>query len=528
DLAALREQPSVPAVFTSLVRRPARPSVTDEAAAEPSLAELLTDLPPARRQAAVRDMVLAETAGALGHTGGAGIDAQRPFPQLGLDSLTSVELRNRLAARTRLTLPATLVFDHPTPADLAAHLLTLFDDGPAAAGKETVDHAADIRLDPAIRPAEEVVHTVTDPEEVLLTGASGFLGAFLLRDLMRRTRARIHCLVRGTDDTAAYERLRTGLEWYRVWDEIDPARLTVHSGDLARPLLGLSEESFDDLARRVDVVYHAGATVHWLHPYTTLRDANVRGTEEILRLAARHRTVPVHHVSTVGVFNGPRVPGVPLKTTDPTGPADVLPSGYLQSKWVAEQVVELARQRGLPVSVYRVDVISGDQVNGACQTRDFVWLALKGLLQSGAVPAGVEGRFHLLPVDYVSAAIVSISGRPASAGGTFHLFNRDALSLGECVARLRALGYPLRDLDPEAWRDVVRSDRDNALLPLLHAFDLMTGDTDAFYPALDTTQTEEALTGTGITCPPLTAELFDRYVEFFVQENHFPAPAQSD
>ncbi|MFJ4521071.1 type I polyketide synthase [Streptomyces sp. NPDC088810] len=527
DLAALREQPAVPPVFTSLVRRPARPSVTDEATAEPPLAELLTDLSPAQRQAAVRDMVLAETAGALGHAGSAGIDAQRPFPQLGLDSLTSVELRNRLAAHTGLGLPATLVFDHPTPADLAAHLLTLFDEGPRASGAPAVDHAADIRLDPAIRPAEQVVRTVTDPDEILLTGASGFLGAFLLRDLMRRTRARIHCLVRGADDAAAYARLRASLEWYRVWDEIDPDRLSVLAGDLARPLLGLPEESFEGLARTVDVVYHAGATVHWLHPYTALRDANVGGTEEILRLAARYRTVPVHHVSTVGVFNGPRVPGVPLKVTDPTGPADALPSGYLQSKWVAEQVLELARERGLPVSVYRVDVISGDQVNGACQTRDFVWLALKGLLQSGAVPAGVEGRFHLLPVDYVSAAIVSISGRPAAAGGTFHLFNRDALGLGECVARLRALGYPLRDLAPEAWRELVRSDRDNALLPLLHAFELMTGDTDAFYPALDTTQTEEALSGTGIACPPLTGELFDRYVEFFVQENHFPAPPQS-
>ncbi|MFI1002971.1 thioester reductase domain-containing protein [Streptomyces galbus] len=527
DLAALREQPTVPAVFTSLVRRPARPSVTGEADTEPPLGELLEELPARERLSAVRDLVLAETARALGHADGAGIDARHPFPQLGLDSLTSVELRNRLAARTGLSLPATLVFDHPTPADLAAHLLALLDDGPRAPGTPAVDHAADIRLDPAIRPAGQVVRTVTDPDEVLLTGASGFLGAFLLRDLMRRTRARVHCLVRGADDAAAHARLRASLEWYRVWDEIDPDRLSVLAGDLARPLLGLPEETFDGLARTVDAVYHAGATVHWLHPYTALRDANVRGTEEVLRLAARHRTVPVHHVSTVGVFDGPRVPGVPLEVTDPTGPAEALPSGYLQSKWVAEQVLELARERGLPVSVYRVDVISGDQVNGACQTRDFVWLALKGLLQSGAVPAGAEGRFHLLPVDYVSAAIVAISGRPAAAGGTFHLFNRDALDLGACVARLRALGYPLREVDPESWRELVRSDRDNALLPLLHAFELMTGDTDAFYPALDTTQTEQALSGTGISCPPLTGELFDRYVEFFVQEKHFPAPPQA-
>ncbi|MFE2598981.1 thioester reductase domain-containing protein [Streptomyces sp. NPDC059396] len=525
DFAALREQPRISPVFTSLVRRPARETVRDEAAETVTLAEQLAGLDEERRHEAVRDAVLDEIAGALGHSGSQGIDARRPFTQLGLDSLTSVELRNRLAARTGLKLPATLVFDHPDPDALAAYLLTRLtaDTAGPDAPNDTVDYAADIRLADDIRPAGEVVRTVGDPREVLLTGASGFLGAFLLRDLMRTTTARVHCLVRGADDSAAYERLRASLEWYRVWDEIDPERLSVLAGDLAEPRLGLTEDTFDGLARTVDVVHHAGATVHWLHPYPALKAANVGGTEEILRLAARHRTVPVHYVSTVGVFNGPVTPGVPLKVTDPTGPAEALPSGYLQSKWVAEQVLGLARERGIPVSVYRVDVISGDQVNGACQTRDFVWLTLKGLLQSGAVPSGTGGRFHLLPADYVSAAILAVSRDPGSAGGTFHLFNRSSLSLADCVERLRGLGYELRDTGREEWTEAVRSDRDNALLPLLHAFEMMTTDTDAFYPPIDTAETDRALAGTGIVCPPLTGELFDKYVEFFVAEGHFPA-----
>ncbi|MFF3752733.1 type I polyketide synthase [Streptomyces sp. NPDC002018] len=530
DFGALREQPRISPVFTSLVRRPARETVQGGTAGAGTLGEQLAGLDEERRHEAVRNAVLDEIAGALGHTGARGIDPGRPFQQLGLDSLTSVELRNRLAVRTGLRLPATLVFDHPDPDALAAYLLRRLTSGdggedPASGAADAVDHTADIRLADDIRPAGQVVRTVGDPREVLLTGASGFLGAFLLRDLMRTTGARVHCLVRGADDTAAYERLRASLRWYRVWDEIDPARLSVLAGDLAEPGLGLTGEVFDGLARTVDVVYHAGATVHWLHPYPALKAANVGGTEEILRLAARHRTVPVHYVSTVGVFNGPVTPGVPLKVTDPTGPARALPSGYLQSKWVAEQVLELARERGLPVSVYRVDVISGDQVNGACQTRDFVWLTLKGLLQSGAVPAGTGGRFHLLPADYVSAAILAVSRRPEAAGGTFHLFNRSSLSLADCVEGLRGLGYRLDDMDRDEWIRAVRSDRDNALLPLLHAFEMMTTDTDAFYPPIDTTETEQALRGTGISCPPLTGELFAKYVEFFVAEGHFPAAA---
>nr|WP_309235542.1 thioester reductase domain-containing protein [Streptomyces sp. TRM64462] len=548
DLAVLREQARVAAVLAALVRVPARSTARDAADAGPPLADRLAGTSGEEAYEAVLEALLQEVARVLGRSGGQGIDPERPFPQLGFDSLTSVELRNRAAAVSGLSLPATVVFDHPTPRALATllrdALLAARDvdgtgDGTgagAATGGATVaggpggphghggavDYAADIHLPDDIRPAAEVVRTVSDPREILLTGASGFLGAFLLRDLMRTTSARIHCLVRGADEKAAYERLRGSLKWYRVWDEIDEDRLRVLVGDLADERLGLTEERFDTLARTVDVVYHAGATVHWLHPYQALRTANVGGTREVLRLAARHRTVPVHHVSTVGVFDGPVAPGVPLKVTDPTGPAEALPSGYLRSKWVAEQVVGLARERGLPVSVYRVDVISGDQQNGACQTRDFVWLSLKGLLQAGTVPSGAGGRFHLLPVDYVSAAILGVSTRPEGAGGTYHLFNRSSLSLADCVTYLRGLGYRLGEADWSEWTAAVRADRENALLPLLHAFEMMTSDTDAFYPPIDTTETERALEGTGIACPPLTAELFARYVEFFVQEGHFP------
>ncbi|MFC7310641.1 thioester reductase domain-containing protein [Streptomyces monticola] len=531
DVAALREQRGpAPAILSALARVPGRRTAAVSAEPTVSLAEILVGLDEAEQRKAVLEAVLDRIAGVLGHPDTSALEAEQPLTSLGFDSLTSVELRNRLGELTGGKLPATLVFDHPTPLALAAYIRGRLlgegtdeaDGSPSAA----VDFAAEIVLPDDIRPAERTVTVADDPREILLTGATGFLGAFLLRDLMRQTSARVHCLVRGTDAQDALARLRANMEWYRLWDTVDEERLSIVVGDLSERQLGLSDEQFDSLSRTVDVVYHNGARVHWLHPYTALRAANVAGTQEVLRLAARHRTVPVHYVSTVGVFDGPREDGEPLKVTDPTGPAELLPSGYLQSKWVAEQIIELARGRGLPVSVYRVDVISGDTVNGACQTRDFVWLSLKGILQSGAAPAGVEGRFHLLPVDYVSGTILTVSRQPESAGRTFHLFNQSSLSLGECVENLRRLGYELGELDWSQWRERVQSDRENALQPLLHAFELMTSDTDSFYPPIDTSETEAALTDTDVNCPPLTSELFARYAEFFVEVGHFPQPRE--
>ncbi|WP_432122223.1 thioester reductase domain-containing protein, partial [Streptomyces sp. S1] len=525
DLDAVRKLETVPALFRGLVRTPARPRAGAGGADGTGWAERLASVPDGERSGLVLQAVREEVARVLGHGDTQRIRDDEPFLAQGFDSLTAVELRNRCNALVGARLPATVVFDHPTPAALAAFVLGELlagQDAGRSGGAEAPDFAAEVRLAEDIRPAAEVVRSVDDPREVLLTGASGFLGAFLLRDLMRSTTARVHCLVRGDDEAQARARLWANLERYMVAGAVDPERLSVVVGDLAEPRLGLTEADFDRLAETVDVVYHNGARVHWLHPYATLRAANVGGTEEILRLAARHRTVPVHYLSTVGVFESAVTPGVPLKVTDPTGPAERLASGYLQSKWVAEQVVGLARERGLPVSVYRVDVISGDRENGACQTNDFVWLSLKGLLQAGAVPSDADGRFHLLPVDYVSAAVLRVSRRATAAGRTFHLFNPDALGLRECVKRLRALGHPVAEVDRETWRERIHADGTNALAPLLHAFEMMTADTDAFYPAMDTSETEAELAGSGIVCPPLTGELFRKYVDFFTRTGHFP------
>ncbi|GHH95657.1 type I polyketide synthase [Streptomyces capillispiralis] len=528
DVEALREQrTSVPLVFQSLARTPVRRTVTESALGTDSLAALLEGKEETEQLGIVLDLVRAEVAAVLGHFDPSGIRPDQPFPELGFDSLTSVELRNRLGAAAGTRLPASLVFDHPSPAALAAYLHAEFAGGEQGGAEPRVDFAAEIRLADDIRPADEVHPVAEDPEDALLTGVTGFLGAFVLRDLMRTTRARVHVLVRAADRDQALERVRANLEWYRLWDDIDPARLRIVVGDLAEPRLGLTEEEFDDLAHTVDVVYHPGASVNWIHPYATVRAANVGGTEELLRLAARHRTVPLHYVSTTGVFAGPVTRGVPLEVTDPAGPGEVLPNGYTQSKWVTEQIIGIARERGLPVNVYRVDQIAGDQVNGACQTRDFVWLTIKGMLQAGAAPAELPGVFRLMPVDYASAALVAVSRSRDAAGGTYHLCNESHVTFAEVVAYLREYGYPLDELDRATWFELVRADPENSAAPLLDAVELLVADSESFYPAIATTGTVTALDGTGIACPPVTRELFRKYVEFFADTGYFPAPRES-
>ncbi|MER6989184.1 thioester reductase domain-containing protein [Saccharopolyspora hirsuta] len=513
DLAAARTHPAQPALMRGLTGTRSRPEAVAAGAVDSgALRTELATLDETARRELVRRIVLDHATAVLGRD--EQLAADQVFQDVGFDSLTAVDLRNRLAKAVSVQLPATAVFDHRTPGALADRVLAELLGTAADTGG--VDFTGEVGLAPDVT-ADSAPHTA-EPEHVLLTGATGFLGSFLLRDLLRRTSARVHCLVRGANDQEAADRLRRAIEWYETGVDLD--RVEIVRGDLGEPGLGLTAEAFDELARTADVVFHAGANVNWIYPYPELKQVNVGGTEEVLRLAGRHRTVPVHYVSSTGVYAQP--PGAHVTELDPAGPPEALSNGYRQSKWVAEGMIELARQRGIPVSVYRVDSISGDRERGACQTQDFVWLSVRGMLQAGAAPAGAAFGFHPTPVDFVSGAIVALSRRPESLGETYNVSNPDTLTFAQVVDQLRDLGYQLAELPPEEWSELIRRDPANSLTPLLDVFE--TAFTGGGYPDMDTKKLDAALSGTSVGCPPVSRELVDVYLRFFIRSGYFPAP----
>ncbi|NUS63873.1 MAG: beta-ketoacyl synthase, partial [Saccharothrix sp.] len=203
DLAALRSLAAVPAPLRALAPAAPRPVEAPDVAEQ--VRDRLASLRGEELERAVRSVVRAEVADVLGHADPGLVDTGRGFLDLGFDSLTAVELRNRLKALTGVQLPATLIFDHPSPDALARHLAGLLaDTDPGSADRAGALLAELDRLE------SELAGAALDPATQLGV-------ATRLRSLLKRVGARDD----DEDDTAAAGVALDGASDEEIFDFID-------------------------------------------------------------------------------------------------------------------------------------------------------------------------------------------------------------------------------------------------------------------------------------------------------------------
>jgi len=378
--------------------------------------------------------------------------------------------------------------------------------------------------------------TKTLPRRILLTGATGFLGAFLLNELLQQTDAEIICLIRAESQAAGWQRLNTTLHNYSIWQADFSPRITVQLGDLAQPLLGLSTRDFQVLAESIDAIYHNGAWVHHVSPYSLLRGTNVLGTREILRLACQHHPKPLHFTSTLSVLPLTPPPGQSrLYEDDPLDRYPAPAGGYNRTKWVAEQLVAQASDRHLPVTLYRPGPISGHSQTGVFNPNDFLYRLMQGYIHLGSAPQGAM-PLDILPVDYVSKAIVHLSQNPQSQGKAFHLIHPQPASSDGLFAACRTAGYPIQRVPYHQWYDqlsaIAQGTDNHPLYPLVSLFSSRSDEpsqaaNEQKEVPFDCHNTITGLADAPFACPSLNETLFATYLNALKKSGALKPPPVS-
>ncbi|KAJ7243193.1 alpha-aminoadipate reductase Lys1p [Mycena haematopus] len=563
---------SVPSLFVPLRRMPLNPNGKVDKPALPFPDTAAATSAPGSRKANATEETISQIWTSLLPSPPQPIPLDENFFDLGGHSILATRLIFEIRKAFVVDAPLGLVFERPTIAGLveAVEALRNADLGLSFRQPDVPTSTNPLAIRGAQRPhvpleygtdLEKLLPHLQNsyhklpadfnsvPLTILLTGATGFLGAFVLRDLLARDARvkKVICLVRAPDAQSGLERLRTGSRDRGAWDDkwVESGRLEVIIGDLGVAFFGVGQDVWLRIAGEADAIIHNGALVHWVYPYEKLRNANVLSTLTTIDLASTGKQKLVVFVSSTSAIDSEHYVqlsdslasshseyrGVP-EIDDLEGARSSLKTGYGQTKWVCEKLLFEAGRRGLRGHIIRPGYVVGDSETAVTNTDDFLWRLVKGCVQLGLVP-DINNTVNMVPVDHVArcTALAAVAPLPNAALSVMHITARPLPTYNDLLGPLAQYGFGTTQCEYVVWRrrleQHVMETQDNALFPLLH-FVLDDLPTSTKSPELDDTNTGAVLAAAhAVRESTVSEELMGKYLAWLVRAGFLPSPTQA-
>lgn len=325
------------------------------------------------------------------------VEPESDFFHVGGNSMLLVRLQALIKQNFNVSLPLTRLFEISTLRGMAMFL----ENQSETLNYGFIDWMAETKPEVSlstVRFAQDAQQAAPSPKVVVLTGATGFLGPYLLNILTQNPQVeKLHCIAIRNAQTR--EML------------LNNPKVNVHMGDLTKPMLGLSAETAGKIFAEADVVIHNAADVSHLKTYYTLRPANVWSTKELVRLSL-DRYIPIHYVSTAGVaMLTPREMFSEVSVADTYPPTDGS-DGYTASKWASERYLErTSEETGLPVWIHRPSSITHPSglLGENASEMEFLQNLFKYSRLLKAVPSSdkLQGVIDLVSAENVAQGIVA-------------------------------------------------------------------------------------------------------------------------
>lgn len=432
------------------------------------------------------------------------------FFDYGGHSLMAVELTTAIEEIFDAQLMVKDIYEYPTVKKLVKYI-----NGGMKYDIPQISIREDAYLDPSILPASlNKPRSVGDAASIFITGTTGFLGAFLLEEILRRTKDHVkaYCLVRIKKNRKkdALNRIIDNLKYYRLYNPKLKERIIPVPGDLTSKYFGWSKDRFNELAAKIDYIFHCASLVNYVYSYTVIKPATVNGTYEILRLACTSATKPIHYISTNGIFPG-KDKTIYLENSDIDSFADKLENGYGQAKWVAEKLIWEAVSRKIPVCLYRPGNIGHHSRTGAANPNDFQTMIIDACRKVNCAPKQDSWSFEITPVDFLVKSIAIFAETSSHFGQVYNVVQNNPVSARTIFDLLLDMDVISDYVSIDEWKSRLvkkaAEDNDNILNVLAQSLDeaeLYLKDTGIY----DCSQFERALSLHNLHRPAIDSEYF--------------------
>ncbi len=460
-----------------------------------------------------------------------GLDKEKKLSELGLSSVKLGALHSVLSTCSDKEIPIEFLLRDPS----LSEIMDLFA---GKAERQKLLNPTPIDLVTEFNQYKNMSPHITSlpkstPQHVLLTGATGFLGAYLLRELLANTCWQITCLVQASSLTAGRNRVINNMENYGVWNPVYHDRMNIVLGNLEKNNLGLAKQDWFYLADTVDLIFHGAAVLNFIYPYQKMAASNVFGTKQLIELAGYRKLKALHYISTVGYFmSADLADDVVVSEQTELAPEEGIYGGYNQTKWLAEQLVLHARTYNIPTVIYRPSLITGESQTGYWNQDDVVCRILKGCVEVGARPI-LDVRFNFVPVDYVAKAITHFAMKKPYQSDTYHLINPEEVDVDQLFGYVKAKGFKIEDVTYPDWEKMIKENSrfnpNHSFSPLrpfftekvLHKdsslFDLYLHNNKA---RIDCTYTKNQLADHQIHCEKIDEALFNKYLNYLIHRGY--------
>ncbi|KAI8415069.1 hypothetical protein FOFC_04689 [Fusarium oxysporum] len=334
------------------------------------------------------------------------------FFDCGGHSLLAQQLLLNLRKELRVDVTISVLYANPTLRGLGSAVDSL-RSGQAV----TVDRSNDTVYSDSL---DELTNTLdANGATFFLTGATGFLGAYLAKDILDRKNTKLIACIRGAKDLKfAKERLAE--------------RISCVIGDLSKPRIGLDDASWKHVADTADAFIHNAAYVHWIARYEQMMGPNVLSTIDAMKLCNEGKPKLFSFAATGR--------GAVLEYDDLLPNRTGLGTGYEQTKWVSEQLVREAGRRGLRGAIVRPGYILGSRNSGVSNTGDWIVRLLKGCCQLSARPR-IINSINAIPVNHVACVVVASTLNPLPGMNVVHVTAHPRLRMNKLLSALSYYGY---------------------------------------------------------------------------------------